>query len=229
VELIGAKPLKTKANNIKLIKTWVNTPNGEAKKYAAMTKDAIIQLCVIELGGKRCSYDDQSKEQLVTLLCQVSNTRMARMTKTIKSTIVSNAAMKPLSTKAKASTRIGLENEEPLLRSLLQESHVQEIFEPHAEGMRFKYLLVHEIYRIGMVKKRNKPYIKASIDALGVLRREDIKGMNTMANTLVGQQPGIIFGIELKTRTEHTTMQPEINAREQLQNGETFICIHYKE
>ncbi len=75
---------------------------------------------------------------------------------------------------------------------------------------------VNELYQPGMVRKTGgMEYVKTSIDALGVA-------------VVDGSNPWVI-GIEVKTRTEETTRQPEINIRCNLHQNITFVLIKWQE
>ncbi len=98
---------------------------------------------------------------------------------------------------------------------LLTESSKLNVLNPGDQNDR-TLLVVSEIYRPGMVRKVGKEWVKSSMDALGVLQ-----------GATDGDDPRLI-GIEVKTRCEETTRQPEIAMRVNLQRGMIFVKINYK-
>ena len=129
--------------------------------------------------------------------------------------ILGNTVLKPLSGSNRQSCRIGLANEETLLKQLLEESSKTSVLCPSEQNI-MKLMRVSEIYRPGIVRQTGREYIKSSIDALGVLQGTDD-----------GMGPELV-GIEVKTRTEEGTRQPEIAIRSNLQRAQKFVMIDYK-
>jgi len=203
----------------------------EKRKYYFLSKNALVDCCMRELGGPKTAFSRQTVDDLILLLSQprvalqrdnptaVPNQRPDIESNTLSDAlikqIIGGANLKPLSGSGRQNTRIGLDNEIPLLKRLVEESKETKVLLPN-EGFSRKHLIVSEIYRPGMAKRVGMDYAKSSIDALGVC-----------VGVELGDEPKLI-GIEVKTRTEETTRQPEIQLRSNLQRGERFVKINYK-
>ena len=227
--LLGAKPFVARSKNCELIMSWINLVPVEKRKYCFMNKPALVNLCASELKGSKTSYLVQSKDRLMDLLAQprvalpTQNVAPATaptgapssLSDVLKKQILIGAFLKPLTGGNRQNTRIGLDNEVPLLMRLLTDSSKFNVYNPGDPNDK-KLLSVSEIYRPGMVRKVGKEWVKSSIDALGVLQ-----------GTADGDEPKLI-GIEVKTRCEESTRQPEIAMRMNMQRQMIFVKINYK-
>lgn len=189
----------------------------------------------MELHGSKTSYISKDRESLMNLLVEprtlhsidertpLSGETYATipspsklLSEVLMKQILSGAFLKPLHGNSHQSICIGLDNEEPLLIRLIEESKKVNVVIPNENNRKIS-IEVSEIYRPGMVRKNGKDYVKSSIDALGVA----IGGTEA-------DDPQLI-GIEVKTRTEETTRQPEICMKSNLHAGNLFVMIKYEE
>lgn len=233
LELLGGTPVKARSKNVTMITQWTNLRPVEKRKYFFMKKAQLVSCCVAELGGSKTSYEKHRAEQLIDLLVQHRDVQLnANPTPALTATpivhplsqalikqIISLAVLKPLTGGDRQSTRIGLDNEEMLLKRLLAECNGGscKILLPQNNNQT-ESLNISEVYRPGLVRQSRKHYVKSSIDALGVL---------------VGSVDGTgaeLVGIEIKTRVSlETTRSAEINIRATLQRYERFVKIGYTE
>lgn len=228
--LIGAKHVKQRKKNEQMIRDWVNLEPVEKRKYFFLKKQRLIDLCVTELHGSKTSYSSRKVDDLIELLSQPrvalevgNDTTPSReptqtltgLSDNLTKIMVEGALLKPLTGESRQATRIGLENEEPLLCRLLEDSRSKLVMFPF-ERNREASFRVTEIYRPGMVRKADQVYVKTSIDALGVL----IEASD-------GREISHLIGIEVKTRTTDNTRMTEINMKMNQQRGKTFVKVPY--
>jgi len=223
--LIGGQSTQQRSKNVEQIVAWVNAMPVEKRKYFFLKKNDLVNLCVSELHGSKTSYSSKRREDLIDLLAQPrdlvqasgnasAQTSRLSLSGLLKKHMIEGAFLKPIHGETRRHVRTGLDNEEPLLLRLLEESTTKSILLP-ADPYREVINKVVEIYRPGMVRMREFPYVKSSIDALGVL---------------VGAGHGAeLIGIEVKTRTVDKTRTADINLKMSLQRGKTFVHINYIE
>jgi len=199
-----------------------------------MSKAQLIDCCLAKFHGSKTAYLKKKNDELIDLLAQPQQTTNdAQVTSTqapdliqeppsgilskrLLKEILAASFLKPLTGGDRKNCRIGLENEEALLLRLIEYDSVTLSLLCEAEHNEER-LVVAEIYRPGMVRNECKPYMKTSIDALGVL-----------VGTAAGDCSSELIGIELKTRTVDKTRSEEIAFRNNLQRGKKFIKIPYK-
>jgi hypothetical protein len=235
LELLGGKSVKSRSTNVDKIIEWINCAPKEKRKFYFMKKEDLVNICIMELHGSKTSYISKDRESLMNLLVEprtlhsidectpLSGETYATipspsklLSEVLMKQILSGAFLKPLHGNSRQSIRIGLDNEEPLLIRLIEESKKVNVVIPNENNSKI-LIEVSEIYRPGMARKNGKDYVKSSIDALGVA----IGGTE-------GDDPQLI-GIEVKTRTEETTRQPEICMKSNLHAGNLFVMIKYEE
>ena len=232
LESVGGKATKTRSTNVASIREWINCPSTKRPNFFKSKPD-LVSLCVRVLKGSKTFYSSKRREELIDLLSEPRNeaenptllpsteptnninSSSQSLRDVITKQVISNSVLKPLSGKGRQSTRIGLDNEDQLLKRLLEESCKSDVICTTEQAT--KRMHVSEIYRPGMVQKVNQKYVKSSIDALGVLMGSD-----------VGDAPELI-GIEVKTRTVEETRKPELLIRSNLQRNRRFIRVDYKE
>ncbi len=222
--LIGGQATQQRTKNVEQIAAWVNVMPVEKRKYIFLKKNDLVNLCISELHGSKTSYTSKRREDLIELLAQPRDlvqdpsnapTQAPRLNLAglLKKYMIEGAFLKPIHGESRRHVRTGLDNEEPLLLRLLEESTTKNVWLP-AEPYREVYNKVLEIYRPGMVRMREFPYVKSSIDALGVL---------------VGASHGaMLIGIEVKTRTVDKTRSADIDLKMTSQRGKTFVHVEYK-
>jgi hypothetical protein len=231
LELLGGKRFKNRSSNIAKIKEWIKCTPIEKRAFLFMKKDSLVQVCLAQLRGSKTSYMCKDRDALIDLLVQhqqnpqipllqqeevaLHHPPSPVLSEFLMKEVISGAFLRPMKGSSRLNLRIGLDNEEPLLLHLLSKSKESNVIIPD-ENNKVICIQVNEIYRPGMVRKTGgKEYIKTSIDALGVAEVD-------------GSIPRLV-GIEVKTRTEETTRQPEINIRCNLHQNQTFALLKWKE
>jgi len=135
LELLGKTPLSSRVKNCNLIEQWIEAP-VEKRRYIFMTKVQLVDCCLEKLQGSKTSYQKKKNDELIDLLVQSRETTHDVTHATLQATdhlspqnvlserllkdILTSSFLKPLTGGDRKNCRIGLENEETLLRRLLE-------------------------------------------------------------------------------------------------------------
>jgi len=204
-------------------------------EYRKMTKASLVVLCQTRLTGTKGSYERMSIEKLVEILSNhVHVDPTVALHNSIKKKIIENSFMTPLSGRVKQNCRIGLENESFLLDQLLIQSSTVLLISPSPLANSSIQdpspsltcsIKVNELYKPGMVMRKEKQFMKDSIDALGIIV---VHGPQNVMLGNVFQNGIILFGVEIKTRTEESTRLPELECLAVEHQAQPFVIVHYQ-
>lgn len=227
VNAMGGKELKTRKANIKKAQSWLNAPPFErpfvfdgltklrgkcatkfrkpSKEYQNMLRPELIKLMLEELpeGGpdEQESLDQKLLQQILvsTFMTKLTGKRkeFAKGNSTMYDVrhfratyYVNNNVFRSKSTPMSLfNKKVGHQNEGRILKNFFEASTKDKTL----------HRATSTILQPGMVKKKDAPYAKTTIDGIGFL---EIDG---------GRE---LFGIEVKTRVTHGTRQREIQNRD---------------
>ena len=132
-----------------------------------------------------------------------TNTEEESETRGILSQVVQWAFLRPEKIKDADARSIGISNKDCLLKCFWNDHQ-----DPHSHSKILEIGKVYSIYNVGMVAKKDFPYIKSSIDALVVSQKDE-------DNTKV-------IPIEIKTRVRDSRIQ-EAKEVTMVQSGANFV------
>jgi hypothetical protein len=169
LDKIGLRAVKERKKNIEKLLKWLDE-SPLRRPYVLLTKGKLIDECITKFGGKKSSYKSSDMESLIQRLSTYQTdptyiTLQNRRVHDAESTsdsflhtsflkqIVKSSFLPKLTAKGKEYCKMGHNLELPFAQKLLQHSK---------EGLTI--FQVEDIYRVGLVGKKDEMYAKASCD-----------------------------------------------------------------
>lgn len=191
---------KTRTKCVEAIKEWLQS-SVKKRPLLFLTKPQLIEMLAEKQGGSASSYNRFSKPVLIEKLMgndnemnSESQLQLKELWKRLVACVLKSTCMPKLTGKGKEYAKLGHKNEELLLKALLNCRD-----NPHK---------LNQIVRPGLVSKQNYPYVKTSVDAIGLIKNDD--------------DDLELVGIELKSRVTNSTYQEEIITRDEMSDGRIY-------